>query len=473
MRSKLYTWESPVWVIIFIIFLVGVNVLLFHSYQQSYLLKKLPEPQFWDYVGSDQFKTVNVSLMIPIILAAVGGIFKIGASVEERIRSARQQLTEKRLECIKQTSELWNILYNLANDVRFFKKGIDYKQHIVDILTKLENLDNMGEEIISLWRSRFPNLSPEAITSFIQFLNIPWDSTVTVSYCILDKNMDEKDISELQDSLGIIKDVIKFLAHENILFVLNDSVELLGTDLSGEDKKKKEAQIKSRLAMLNNWTKAIEKEKEENNQILSTVQGEQVDSFREAAKKLKKWLRENPEKTDYPDYQDFYDLFDKIPLNYPHAFEIDYSKEYVNYIARWLGCQFMYYHVQQRAKESDQINIKRVYEPPDNLDGTRILVDRWWPLRLWPKYLFKGKAKIDLWVKDLAPSNKLMKWYSNDPSKWEEFKTRYFAKLDGQKAEVNKLALKIGKDQITFLYGSKEENLNNAQALKIYMEKRL
>ncbi|MGA2158473.1 MAG: DUF488 domain-containing protein [Dehalococcoidia bacterium] len=113
-----------------------------------------------------------------------------------------------------------------------------------------------------------------------------------------------------------------------------------------------------------------------------------------------------------------------------------------------------------------EIRVKRVYEQPEEQDGTRILVDR-----LWPRGLSKEKAKIDLWAKDLAPSNELRKWYGHEPAKWDEFKKRYFTQLDGQVDEVKKLAHTIGKNQVTFLFSSKEEKINNARALKIYMEK--
>jgi uncharacterized protein YeaO (DUF488 family) len=112
-----------------------------------------------------------------------------------------------------------------------------------------------------------------------------------------------------------------------------------------------------------------------------------------------------------------------------------------------------------------EIKIKRVYEPYDKKDGTRILVDR-----LWPRGLSKEKAKIDLWVKYLAPSNELRKWYGHEPEKWEEFKKRYFAELDGRPDEVKKLASIIQKGRVTFLYSSKEEKINNAQALRLYIE---
>ena len=111
------------------------------------------------------------------------------------------------------------------------------------------------------------------------------------------------------------------------------------------------------------------------------------------------------------------------------------------------------------------IHIRRVYDKPDPSDGLRILVDR-----LWPRGLSKEAAKVDVWVKNLSPSHELRKWYSHDPDKWEEFKKRYFAEMDGNPAEVKSLMEQIHGNRVTFLYSSTEKQLNNAQALKLYLE---
>jgi len=109
------------------------------------------------------------------------------------------------------------------------------------------------------------------------------------------------------------------------------------------------------------------------------------------------------------------------------------------------------------------IKIKRIYEAPSNGDGFRVLVDR-----LWPRGISKDKAKIDLWLKDIAPSDQLRKWFAHDPAKWENFKRRYFKELDKKKDLVNK-NLKQFKDGITLLYAAKDDKHNNAQALKEYI----
>ena len=112
-----------------------------------------------------------------------------------------------------------------------------------------------------------------------------------------------------------------------------------------------------------------------------------------------------------------------------------------------------------------KINVKRVYEPPASSDGQRILVDR-----LWPRGLTKAAAKIDLWVKVLAPSNALRTWYAHDPAKWPEFKRKYAAELEANREAFNAFLKQMHKDKITFLFSSKELRLNNAFALKEYIE---
>jgi uncharacterized protein YeaO (DUF488 family) len=110
------------------------------------------------------------------------------------------------------------------------------------------------------------------------------------------------------------------------------------------------------------------------------------------------------------------------------------------------------------------IKIKRIYELPAKDDGFRILVDR-----LWPRGLSKEKAKINLWVKEIAPSDQLRKWYGHDPKKWTEFRKRYFNELKDKEEVVNLIAKKLEEGTTTFLYSSKEEKINNAVALKEYI----
>ncbi len=114
------------------------------------------------------------------------------------------------------------------------------------------------------------------------------------------------------------------------------------------------------------------------------------------------------------------------------------------------------------------IRVKRVYAPRATQDGRRVLVDR-----LWPRGLSKADAKIDYWPKNLAPSTELRKWYGHDEVKWKQFKRRYFAELKGKPGDVQSLLDYVRGSKVTFLFGSKEERLNNAVALKEYVESKL
>ena len=115
--------------------------------------------------------------------------------------------------------------------------------------------------------------------------------------------------------------------------------------------------------------------------------------------------------------------------------------------------------------KQNTIQIKRVYEEPTETDGRRILVDR-----LWPRGLSKEEAKIDLWLKEIAPSSELRRWYQHDPKKWIKFKNRYTSELKSNPNEVDKIIEEVNAGSVTFLYSSKEQQLNNAIVLKEYIE---
>jgi uncharacterized protein YeaO (DUF488 family) len=113
------------------------------------------------------------------------------------------------------------------------------------------------------------------------------------------------------------------------------------------------------------------------------------------------------------------------------------------------------------------IKIKKIYDLPTGDDGIRILVDR-----LWPRGLSKEKAKVDLWLKEIAPSDKLRKWFSHDPKKWTEFREKYFKELGHNRELVDLIIHKDKEGNVTLLFGAKEEKFNNAVALKEYIETR-
>jgi uncharacterized protein YeaO (DUF488 family) len=109
--------------------------------------------------------------------------------------------------------------------------------------------------------------------------------------------------------------------------------------------------------------------------------------------------------------------------------------------------------------------IKRVYEQPDEEDGTRVLVDR-----LWPRGLTKEKAKVDLLLKDVAPSTELRKWFAHDPAKWTEFQKRYREELKGTREQLARLKQEAAKGTVTLVYGAKDEQHNEAVILQKFLK---
>lgn len=112
------------------------------------------------------------------------------------------------------------------------------------------------------------------------------------------------------------------------------------------------------------------------------------------------------------------------------------------------------------------IKLKRVYDKRSSTDGARYLVER-----LWPRGIKKTELHLDDWLKDVAPSTELRKWFSHDPEKWEEFRRKYFAELDHAPDASEPIRQAARNGTVTLLYSSHDAEHNNALALKEYLER--
>jgi uncharacterized protein YeaO (DUF488 family) len=113
------------------------------------------------------------------------------------------------------------------------------------------------------------------------------------------------------------------------------------------------------------------------------------------------------------------------------------------------------------------IRTKRIYDPPAPDDGTRFLVER-----LWPRGKKREDVPIAAWLKEVAPSDALRRWFGHDPSRWEEFQQRYFAELDGKPEAWQPILEAAGRGTVTLLYSARDTEHNNAVALKAYLDRR-
>ena len=110
------------------------------------------------------------------------------------------------------------------------------------------------------------------------------------------------------------------------------------------------------------------------------------------------------------------------------------------------------------------MRVKRIYDPPDGKDGARVLVDL-----LWPRGARKEEAKLTLWLKDIAPSDELRRWFGHDPARFAEFSRRYQAELTANKDTVSRLKDLLKAGPVTLLYAAHDEEHNNARVLADYL----
>ena len=115
----------------------------------------------------------------------------------------------------------------------------------------------------------------------------------------------------------------------------------------------------------------------------------------------------------------------------------------------------------RRKPPAKNIRLKRVYDGPAAADGMRILVDR-----LWPRGIKKEVAAIDLWVKDLAPSTELRKWFGHDPARWTEFRRRYTAEIRQHAEALNKIRQFARRGTVTLIYAARDQERNEAVIIR-------
>jgi uncharacterized protein YeaO (DUF488 family) len=113
---------------------------------------------------------------------------------------------------------------------------------------------------------------------------------------------------------------------------------------------------------------------------------------------------------------------------------------------------------------ADQVKLKRAYEPVAADDGMRVLIDR-----LWPRGVKKADAAIDQWVKDIAPSTVLRKWFGHDPSRWAEFRRRYAVEVHRHPEQVSELRALARQGQITLVFSARDEVHNDAVVLRAFL----
>jgi hypothetical protein len=315
--------------------------------------------QIWEYLESTTFKILTVSIIIPILLLLLESHFKIGDTVVknrlERIRKEREQNRERRLECIKLTSQIFMQICDLAYEVTYNQQITNKEAVTEDVLRKASCIIIPAEETVSMWYYRF-NLGLEFQTPSVFFFNLLIQCTGSVAYYIGECD-NEKECENLRNSLSIITGCIRDLTHQTLLNILKTKMELLegleDTERLTDETAKLEEKVESHLAKLNGWAKNIAGIQKQYEQVLPIGKGKQFDNFRSEMKKLEEWLRGNPEKwpRDYKDLPEVTKSFYDIPHEeYVRTERVKYSAEFIKYLADWLGLESQYLEVMETSK---------------------------------------------------------------------------------------------------------------------------
>lgn len=275
----------------------------------------------------------TVNTLIPVIGAVIAFVSGLVAWYLNQRSKRIEERKERQWKCIEKTSRMWNQLFSLTTEVSYFDKDANKGARIEDILQKLKKFISPAEDIVSMWYFRFPKLKEEHIGFFLVPINVLFRSTLTVAYFIRDN--DNGEISELQDCLEVIQGGIKDIAHHSIISILKYS---MGVNLGRAIEAKKE--LKSNLKVLKERAELFEREEREHNKIFPSIEGDEVEVFREAYKEFMVRKREHPDKelNEFEEFSNFRDLFYKIPhQKLCRANKIPYSTNYVRHLADWLA----------------------------------------------------------------------------------------------------------------------------------------
>ncbi|HEU4625473.1 MAG TPA: DUF488 family protein [Steroidobacteraceae bacterium] len=129
--------------------------------------------------------------------------------------------------------------------------------------------------------------------------------------------------------------------------------------------------------------------------------------------------------------------------------------------ARRYSSPACFLHELEEIEKTGGVRLKRAYDTPAREDGFRVLVDR-----LWPRGLKKEAARVDVWLRDLAPSTELRQWYEHEPKKWPEFRRRYRAELRAHATVLDDLRLRAAKEPVTLLFAGRDPSVSHARVLQ-------
>lgn len=367
MARKFLGYErAKIWIIILVLFIIAFNFIAFIIFKESHWAPNIWE-HLWGYGESVVFRVLTVSLILPILLLMLQTIFNIRGAIEERIEKEKMDRRERRLECINLTAKTWNQLYDLTNEVRHFRQSSEDCYGIHGLIKSIGSFANRSEDVVRLWHSEL-DVSEAEEEFFLIFINTMLHATQTVAHAIAEGDGTE-ECEALKNCLGVIQESVKTVAHQKILSILIYHANLLSpievscvSDRENVDKDR----FKRELHSIREWAEALKTEEITSNAILSSAQGAEVEDFRQHAEQLLTYIRDNPGKplSEFSGFANFTDSFGSIPdQEVLKTSKIQYSKQFVKYLARWFAREVVCQYLADTAKWQHRIGYAAIKQP--------------------------------------------------------------------------------------------------------------
>jgi hypothetical protein len=339
--------------------------------------------QLWNYLASDLFEIITISLLLPIIVLVLESHFRFIQSLlenqlerEEAIKVERRALeqqrrqvrTEKRLEAILSTQKMMNQLFDLAAQVRHFRVDVVEKKQlenekrsktksalkIGEIRKAIGAFSVVGNDTINMWSFRL-KLSSDDEEIFVYFINIVEECSDNVAQYI-NETKDGEEIAELQRALEIIWTQIKRVAHQDMISILKlhfDLLELKEDSASQDKLEKVNSEICTHRASLKVWHQLVKTAEQSSHDFLPEICGDETNALQGAMRKAMKYLKDHPENdlNQYDKLQDLERLYYTIPRK--SRFLVlgkRFSKEFIKNIAESLGYQKLMHTLFMRSR---------------------------------------------------------------------------------------------------------------------------
>jgi hypothetical protein len=248
---------------------------------------------------------------------------------------------------------MWNELYALVTEVTYFNPYRREQRSMDELVQRLENFASCGEDTVRMWYFRFPNLSTEDTDLFLVFINALLHSALTVAHCIRQSDS-QRTVTELQDCLSAIRDGIRTIAHHPIVSVLQHSTDLLDGELSSQRECCTKSEIEAELASLKRAADSFRKDERQYNKMLPSVQGQEVEQFRDECRRILDSSRAQHGKRleEVEDLTCLKDLLSRISHEKTiKGLTVPYSHDFMRHLRDWMAFELLCQDLEKMANE--------------------------------------------------------------------------------------------------------------------------